>query len=59
MDADLETILDVGVIKVSEEEMKRLPAETAPLYGGENGYAGVLEVFHQLHCLVCDGVSFK
>lgn len=45
-------MLDVGEIRISLEEAGRLPSETAPLYGGEEGYAGVLEVFHQLHCLV-------
>lgn len=45
-------MLDVGEIRISREEAARLPSETAPLYGGEEGYAGVLEVFHQLHCLV-------
>ncbi len=49
---DWESVLDVGVIRISEEEMARIPAETAHLYGEEEGYAGILEVFHQLHCLV-------
>ena len=49
---DWESVLDVGVIRISEEEIARIPAETAHLYGEEEGYAGILEVFHQLHCLV-------
>ncbi|KAF1971843.1 hypothetical protein BU23DRAFT_469872, partial [Bimuria novae-zelandiae CBS 107.79] len=44
-------VLDVGEIRLSDEEASRLPQDTARLYGGEKGYAGVLEVFHQLHCL--------
>jgi hypothetical protein len=50
--ADWGSILDVGEIRLSEEEANRLSKGTARLYGGEEGYAGVLEVFHQLHCLV-------
>ena len=49
---DWESVLDVGVIRISEEEIARIPAETAHLYGEDEGYAGILEVFHQLHCLV-------
>ena len=49
---DWESVLDVGVIRISEEEIARMPAETAHLYGEEEGYAGILEVFLQLHCLV-------
>ena len=52
MDEDWEASLDVGVIRVTDEEMSRMPTETAHLYGSEEGYAGILEVFHQLHCLV-------
>ena len=52
MDEDWEASLDVGVIRIADEEMSRMPTETAHLYGGEEGYAGILEVFHQLHCLV-------
>jgi hypothetical protein len=43
----------VGIIRLTEEEASRLPHKPAKLYGGKEGeYAGVLEVFHQLHCLV-------
>ena len=49
---DWESVLDVGVIRISEEEIARLPADTARLYGEEEGYAGILDVFHQFHCLV-------
>ena len=36
-----------------EEYSHLLPERhTAPLYGGEEGYSVLLEVFHQLHCLV-------
>lgn len=49
---DWESSLDVGVIRITDEEMSRMPTETAHLYGGEEGYEGILELFHQLHCLV-------
>lgn len=43
----------VGIIRLTEEEASRLPFEPAKLYGGKEGeYAGFLEMFHQLHCLV-------
>jgi hypothetical protein len=39
---------------ISMEEYSHLPPNkhTAPLHGGEEGYVVLLEVFHQLHCLV-------
>lgn len=37
---------------MSEEEAARLPSETGPVFGEEGYYAGNIEVFHQLHCLV-------
>ena len=49
---DWESSLDVGVIPITDEEMSRMSTVTAHLYGGEEGYVGILEVFHQLHCLV-------
>ena len=49
---DWGSVLDVGVIRINEEEIARIPAETPQLYGEEDGYAGILEVFHQPHCLV-------
>jgi hypothetical protein len=52
MTADWSSVLDVGEIRLNEVEAARLSQDTARLYGGEDGYAGVLEVFHQLHCLV-------
>lgn len=52
MTADWGSVLDVGEIRLSEAEAAKLSQDTAKLYGGEDGYAGVLEVFHQLHCLV-------
>ena len=51
MDDESHALLDVGVIRITDEEMKQMPTKTARLYGGEEGYAGILEVFHQLHCL--------
>lgn len=43
---------EAGIIRLTEEEASRIPTEAVPLYGDEEGYAGFLEVFHQLHCLV-------
>ena len=51
---DWESSLNVGVIRITDEEMSRMPIETAHLYGSVEGYADILEVFHQLHCLVSD-----
>ena len=51
MDEESQGLLDVGIIRITDEEMNQMPTKTAHLYGGEEGYAGVLEVFHQLHCL--------
>jgi hypothetical protein len=42
----------VGKIRVSEDEIARMPFGSAQLYSDGDGYAGVLEVFHELHCLV-------
>lgn len=50
--ADWESILDVGEIRLTNAEAARLSQNTSHLYGGEDGYAGVLEVFQQLDCLV-------
>ncbi|OAA78194.1 hypothetical protein LEL_05017 [Akanthomyces lecanii RCEF 1005] len=49
--ADWESILDVGEIRLTNAEAARLSQNTSHLYGGEDGYAGVLEVFQQLDCL--------
>ncbi|QDS76510.1 hypothetical protein FKW77_005690 [Venturia effusa] len=46
--ADWFSKLNVGHISISDEEAIHLPKETAH---DEHGYIGVLEVFHQLHCL--------
>jgi len=43
-------LLDIGAIKMDEAAKKRLPTDTARVYG-EEFYAGVLEFEHQLHCL--------
>ncbi|KAI8630289.1 hypothetical protein F5Y19DRAFT_484177 [Xylariaceae sp. FL1651] len=45
------TLLDVGIIKLSPEEAERLPSKTGHVFGEEPFYAGNLEVYHQLHCL--------
>jgi hypothetical protein len=42
------------VTAITAEEMAHLPGhrQTAKLYGGQEGGAVLLEVFHQIHCLV-------
>jgi hypothetical protein len=47
-----DSIVNVGRIRLSEDEIARLPPSTAELYRQRDGYAGTLEVFHELHCLV-------
>jgi hypothetical protein len=54
--ADWESLLNVGEIHVTDEERDKMGLKTAHLYN-EDGYAGVVEVFHQLHCLVCRSPS--
>ena len=48
------SLIDTHVTTITEEEKNNLPGhrDTAPAYGGEPGYAVLIEVFHQLHCLV-------
>jgi len=41
----------VGIVKLDNRAYSNLAADTVRLYGGEDGYAGFVEVFHQLHCL--------
>ena len=45
------------VTAITAEEARRLPGhrQTAELYGPQEGYAVLLEVFHQVHCLVSFG----
>lgn len=52
-----ESLLIDSLTAITEDEMHRLPGvqHTAPLYGGEPGYAVITEAFHQLHCLVREG----
>ncbi|MCJ1312620.1 hypothetical protein MMC25_006295 [Agyrium rufum] len=50
-DAKWDALLEVGIIRLTPEEEARLPIKTVPLYGDEEGYAGFIETFHQLHCL--------
>jgi Mycotoxin biosynthesis protein UstYa len=48
--ADWESVLDVGRIRVTDEERAKMDLKTTRLRE-EDGYAGTVEVFHQLHCL--------
>lgn len=44
--------LDLGEISLSKEDISRMPASMAAHYADKEEPSGVLEVFHQLHCLV-------
>jgi hypothetical protein len=41
-----------GIVKLDEQEAKRLPNKTAQVSGEPGSYIASLEMFHQLHCLV-------
>ncbi|OAQ58713.2 hypothetical protein VFPPC_16944 [Pochonia chlamydosporia 170] len=46
-------LIDTHITTITEEEKQNLPGHrnTARAYGNEPGYAVLIEVFHQLHCL--------
>lgn len=46
--------LAIGVSRISKDQARLLPNKTSAIPGDEDGYIVGLEVFHQLHCLVCD-----
>ncbi|PLB43503.1 hypothetical protein P170DRAFT_480478 [Aspergillus steynii IBT 23096] len=46
-----DTILDAGLIKLTEDQAKSLPYNTTRNPQDPSTYVGALEVFHQLHCL--------
>ncbi|KAI9036335.1 uncharacterized protein KD926_002047 [Aspergillus affinis] len=47
-----DSLMDVRLIHLNEQQAKYLGAPTARQYNSSPGsYVGVLEVFHQLHCL--------
>ncbi|KAF4505956.1 hypothetical protein G6O67_007851 [Ophiocordyceps sinensis] len=45
------SILDAGLVKLTPEQAAKLPYETARDPHDSSSYVGVLDVFHQLHCL--------
>ncbi|KAI0402437.1 hypothetical protein F4802DRAFT_575746 [Xylaria palmicola] len=45
------TILNAGLIKLTPEQANRLSVPTAINQEDPTSYVGILEVFHQLHCL--------
>ncbi|THC95111.1 hypothetical protein EYZ11_005395 [Aspergillus tanneri] len=49
-----QTILDAGLIKLTPDQASRLPHETARNPHDPSTYVGILEAFHQLHCLKKD-----
>lgn len=48
----------VGIVSISEEELRRLPGGTAVSPKQPNAYVVELEMFHQLHCLVSVRATF-
>ncbi|KAI1427180.1 hypothetical protein F5Y12DRAFT_712514 [Xylaria sp. FL1777] len=50
-DAAWNTILNAGLIKLTPEQADTLSAPTAKDQLDPTSYVGILEVFHQLHCL--------
>ncbi|GAW16356.1 hypothetical protein ANO14919_057820 [Xylariales sp. No.14919] len=50
-DAAWGTILNAGLIKLTPEQADALSAPTAKDQQDSTSYVGILEVFHQLHCL--------
>jgi len=49
----------VGVSRITKEEASHLTNHTTRLPGDEDHYVVQLDVFHQLHCLVRQIISFK
>ncbi|KAL7941543.1 hypothetical protein V8C42DRAFT_360768 [Trichoderma barbatum] len=45
------SILDAGLIKLTPQQASKLPYKTARNPHDPSTYVGILEVFHQLHCL--------
>lgn len=54
VEAAWEAVRYEHITAITAEEMARLPGHrhTAQLYGPQEGHAVLLEVFHQIHCLV-------
>ncbi|KAL7910459.1 hypothetical protein GGI35DRAFT_493061 [Trichoderma velutinum] len=46
-----ESILDAGLIRLTPDQASKLPYKTAKNPHDPSTYVGILEVFHQLHCL--------
>ena len=51
-DLELADMLVVGLLQLDKRQASLLGAATALEYGSNDSYVGVLEVFHQIHCLV-------
>ena len=43
----------VGISKISKDQAAKLPNKTHAIPGDEGYYIAELDVFHNLHCLVC------
>ncbi|KAJ8516158.1 hypothetical protein ONZ45_g6500 [Pleurotus djamor] len=50
---DLYDIWTYAVSSLTEDENDRLPDPTVPAFGNHSQLFGGIDVFHQLHCLVC------
>ncbi|KAI5865375.1 hypothetical protein GGS23DRAFT_558957 [Durotheca rogersii] len=50
-DAAWDTILDAGLVRLTAAQADKLSAPTARSQQDPTSYVGILEVFHQLHCL--------
>ncbi|KAH8812255.1 hypothetical protein F5884DRAFT_898552 [Xylogone sp. PMI_703] len=50
-DAAWNTILDAGLVQLTQPQADKLSAPTARNPTNPTSYVGMLEVFHQLHCL--------
>lgn len=43
----------VGISRITKEQAAQLPNKTQPIPGDDGYYISELDVFHNLHCLVC------
>ncbi|KAI1168617.1 hypothetical protein F5B18DRAFT_669868 [Nemania serpens] len=50
-DAAWSTILDAGLVRLTPEQAAKLSAPTVKSRQDPTSYVGILEVFHQLHCV--------
>ena len=51
----IHTSLSAGLVKLTPKQASKLSAPTARSQHDPTSYVGILEVMHQLHCLVSRG----